>query len=99
MIQKNFRRTSQEMGCDRHLARMNKQHEAERISYLKRARPSKGYAIPEECKEKVLGEIDAEFNHHKQDHKKLESIKSEQWKVEILRQSVPDSPGRDRLLL
>jgi hypothetical protein len=47
----------------------------------------------------VLGEIDTEINHLKQNQKKLESIKSEQKKVEILRQSGPDSPGRDRLLL
>ena len=46
----------------------------------------------------MLRAIAAEIARLKQDQKKRESIKSERRKVEILRQSVPDSRGLDRLL-
>lgn len=71
-------------------------------SYTARAtedeRVREGYARPEQCKQYVLQAISAEIKYLKQDQVKRESIKSKRKKVEALRQSVPDSPGLDRLL-
>jgi hypothetical protein len=67
-----------------------------RVDEEERAR--EGYATPENCKQNVLLLISAEIVSLKQDQKKRESIKSERTKLEILRQSVPDSRGLDRLL-
>lgn len=61
-------------------------------------RERKGYATPEQCKQKALRTIDAEFIRLKEDQKKREPIEAERRKVELLRQNVPDSPGLDRLL-
>jgi hypothetical protein len=61
-------------------------------------RQSEGYATPEQCRQNVLRLIDAEIARLKQYQQKRESIESKRRKVEILRQSVPDSRGLDRLL-
>jgi hypothetical protein len=63
-----------------------------------RVRQSKGYATPEQCKQRVVEEIDAEIARLKRYQKRGGSIESNRRKVEILRQSVPDSLGLDRLL-
>jgi hypothetical protein len=67
-----------------------------RVDEEERAR--EGYATPENCKQNVLLLIKSEIVSLKQDQKKRESIKSELAKLDILRQSVPDSRGLDRLL-
>jgi hypothetical protein len=58
----------------------------------------KRYAIPEKCKEIILQKIDAETIRLKQDHKKRASMASEQRKINILRELVPDSQALDRIL-
>src|SRR6185369_8429691 len=57
-----------------------------------------GYATPDRCKLNVLRDIDAEFDRLKQYKTKRESIESERRTVEMLRQSVPESPAMDRLV-
>jgi hypothetical protein len=57
-----------------------------------------GCPTPEECKQSVLGEIGAEIKRLKQYQGQQELIESRRRKVEIHRQSVPDSPRLDRLL-
>ncbi len=70
----------------------------ETASVTEQERAREGYATPEQCRQHVSREIDAEINRLKQYQKKSESIESERRKVEILRQSVPDSRALDRLL-
>lgn len=61
-------------------------------------RQSKGYATPEQCKQAMLREIDAESARLKNYQKKRKLIESEQTKLDILRQGVPNSQELDRLL-
>ena len=61
-------------------------------------RRTEEYATPEQCKQNVLVLIGAEIARLKQYKEKRESIESKRRKVELLRQSVPDSRGLDRLL-
>jgi hypothetical protein len=61
-------------------------------------RQREGYATPEQCKENVLHEIDAEIRRLKRYQKTRASIEADRTKLEMLRQNVPDSPGLDRLL-
>jgi hypothetical protein len=61
-------------------------------------RQREGYADPKQCKQNVLDEVDAEIKRLKQYRKTRESIESDRHKLEILRRSVPESPGLDRLL-
>jgi hypothetical protein len=53
---------------------------------------------PEQCKQIILREIGTEIKRIKQDQQNQESMKSEQKKVEILRQNVPDHGVLARLL-
>lgn len=57
-----------------------------------------GYASPEECKENVLREIDAEIRRLKRYQKVHAAVEANRTKLELLRQGVPDSPTLDRLL-
>jgi hypothetical protein len=84
----HFRETLQ----DKYSIRLN----TARVDEEERAR--EGYATPEQCKQNVLLVIGDEIDSLKQDQKKRESIKSERTKLEILRQTVPDSRGMDRFL-
>jgi len=61
-------------------------------------RESKGYAAAAPCRKIVLQKIDAEIIRLQKYERNCESIESERTKVEILRQSVPESRGMDRLL-
>jgi hypothetical protein len=61
-------------------------------------RQSRGYATPEQCKQYILGAVNGEITRLKQFEEERESIECERTEVEILRQSVPDSRGLDRLL-
>lgn len=56
------------------------------------------HPTPDECKLNVLRCIAAEIKRFEECSKKPQSIESERTNVEILRQSVPDSQGMDRLL-
>lgn len=67
-----------------------------RVTEDERAR--EGYATPEQCKQNVLQAISAEIKYLKKDQVSRELVKSERRKVELLRQSVPYSPGLDHLL-
>jgi hypothetical protein len=53
---------------------------------------------PEQCNRNMLRAITVEINRLTQYREKQESIDFERLNVEILRQSVPDFPGLDRLL-
>lgn len=53
---------------------------------------------PEQCKRNMLRTIGIEIDRLTQYREKRESIDFERLNVEILRQSVPDFPGLDRLL-
>jgi hypothetical protein len=53
---------------------------------------------PKECKLTFLRKLGAEINRLKQYQEKCGSVESERMKVEIRRQSVPDSRAQDRLL-
>ena len=61
-------------------------------------RKRKGYATPEECKQRMVRCIGLEIRRLKEYLKKRESIESERTKVEILRQSVPESRRMDGLV-
>ena len=61
-------------------------------------REREGFATPEQCKENVLDGINAEIRRLKRYQKALASIEADRTKLEMLRRSVPDSPGFDRLL-
>ncbi len=61
-------------------------------------REREGYATPEQCKQNVLHEIDAEIRRLKRYQKARASIEGDRIKLEILRQSIPDFPRSDRLL-
>jgi hypothetical protein len=61
-------------------------------------RQREGYASPQECVRRVLQEMDREIRGLKRDEKTRASINAERNKLEILRRSVPNSPGLDRLL-
>jgi hypothetical protein len=61
-------------------------------------RSAEDLATPEQCKLTFLRVLRAEIGRLKQYQKELEYMESERRNVEILRQSVPDSPGLDRLL-
>ncbi len=73
------------------------------LSWLNTADPSavkpqrKG-VTPEQCRLNVLYAIDAETDRLKGYQKTRTSIEARRIKLEMLRQSVPDSPGLDRLL-
>ena len=60
-------------------------------------RAREGYATPEQCKQSVLLEIDAEINPLKRDQERRVSIEVERTKLEIIRQRVPSSRERNRL--
>ena len=56
-------------------------------------RKRKGYAAPKQCKQQVMGEIDAEIRRLEEYQKTRASIESDRTKLEVLRRSVPDPPG------
>lgn len=56
------------------------------------------YATPQECKRIVLDGIDADIQRLKVSQKKSAAIESQRTRVEILRRSVPDTPGLNRLM-
>lgn len=56
------------------------------------------HATRDQCKQKMLRDIDGETRRLKHYQKSRASIKSDRTKLEILRRNVPDSPGLDRLL-
>jgi hypothetical protein len=70
--------------------------DAARVAEEERTR--EGYATPEEGKKEVLRAISAEIKRLRLDRLNRESIEAKLRMVEALRQSVPDSPGLDRLL-
>ena len=61
-------------------------------------RKRKEYPTPDECRQIIVGEIDAEIRRLKEYQKTRASIESDRTELEILRRSVPDSPGLDHLL-
>lgn len=61
-------------------------------------RTREGYATPEECKENVLETLDEEIKRLKLFQRKNAALESQRIKIEIVRQSVPESPNLDRLL-
>lgn len=61
-------------------------------------RTREGYATTEECKENVVDAIEVEIRRLKIVQKRTAAIESQRTKVELLRRSVPDVPGLDRLL-
>ena len=61
-------------------------------------RKHEGYASPEECKKQVLQAIAAETERLKRYKKSLLAIEVQRVEIEKLRQSVPDTPGLDRLM-
>jgi len=56
------------------------------------------HATRDQCKQKMLRDIDGETRRLKHYQKSRASIESDRTKLEILRRNVPDSPGLDRLL-
>jgi hypothetical protein len=61
-------------------------------------RAREGYPAPEQCKETVLRRISHEIKRLEAYRGQLESIGRERMNLEVLRQSVPDSPGFKRLI-
>ncbi|HEX2713116.1 MAG TPA: hypothetical protein VHM88_13035, partial [Candidatus Acidoferrales bacterium] len=61
-------------------------------------RQREGYATPEQCKQNVLHQIDAEVRHLKRYRKARASVEADRTKLEILRRSVPAPPHLDCLL-
>jgi hypothetical protein len=61
-------------------------------------RTREGYATPEMCKQRILRAISAEIKQLRRDRVNRDLIASKRRMVECLRQSVPDTPGLDRLL-
>ena len=61
-------------------------------------RQGNGYATPEQCKEKVLSEIDAEIRRLRNYQEGLAKMESERTKLEILRRKVPVSERLEVLL-
>lgn len=64
----------------------------------RKEREQNDYASPEKCKEQVLGAIDKEIGRLTRFKEQQSEIESKKIEVEKLRQSVPDSPGLDRLM-
>jgi hypothetical protein len=61
-------------------------------------RQDKGSPTPEQCKRNVSDEIDAEIRRLTLYKKTRARIEADRTKLEMLRRSVPDPPGLDRLL-
>jgi hypothetical protein len=61
-------------------------------------RQKEGYETPEQCKDKVLAEVDKEVRRLRGYQRKRTSIESERAKLEALRRSVPEPERLDRLL-
>lgn len=61
-------------------------------------RKQNGYASPEQCKSRVLEEVEKEIARLKQYEKGRASIESERLQLESMRRNVPDAPQLDRLL-
>jgi hypothetical protein len=61
-------------------------------------RQSRKYATPEQCKDKVLSEIDVEIQRLRNYRQERAGMESERAKLEILRRKIPESEKLDRLL-
>ena len=61
-------------------------------------RQRNGYATPEECKNRVLSEIDVEIRRLRDYRQEQIEKESERTKLEILRRKVPESVKLDRLI-
>ena len=61
-------------------------------------RVREGYASPEQCRENIMQEIKWEIRGLKRHQKAQNSIEAARTELEVLRRSVPDSPGIDRLI-
>ena len=65
---------------------------------LEQERQCKGYATPEQCKEKVLSEIDAEIRRLRNYREGQAIMESERTKLEISRRKVPVSERLEALM-
>jgi hypothetical protein len=69
------------------------------IAHLAEEETASGeYASPEKVEQRFLVAIDAEVSRLREYQQDQELVESERRKVEILRQSAPDSRGLDRLV-
>jgi hypothetical protein len=61
-------------------------------------RQHENYATPSQCRDNVLEAIDSEIRRLNSFKKSQASVESERSRLEILRRSIPDGPGLERLL-